>query len=861
MATISGGACNHAHIDLIVSESKVSTSDNTSTVSWKLVGYLDTASSSYWYSNNYHTISVKINGATVYSLANTTAKSISIGTNHTQSSPLTIASGTAVVAHNSDGGKTCACSLSVVYRYSSSYSWSGSGSITLTHIARAASMSLSATKINTGSKLTITLTNANSKYTHTLKWMLPNGSTTGGVITTLAAGVKSYVWTIPASMAGYMSSSTSLTVKVIVQTLSGSTIIGSYAQNITVTLPDSVKPGTPTVSITAASGNSIVNGWGVLVAGYSKAVFKISATPGTGSSIASYIVSAEGKSYSGKSPLTTGVIKGTSVSYSVKAVDKRGRSTTKTGTMSLYSYSTPAIGSVNVYRCTSDKTASDSGTCILLKASLTYSSCGGKNTGKITYKIESNGSVVRSGTLTSGQDSLVSGLSATKSYKVTIIPADSVNTGNGFIKTIFSRKVAMCLRASAKGGAAFGKIAEYDECLDIGSWQFRCGSILPSDAGKFNIGTGAVPFANVRSNKMYICDNSIDYGSWQIFEKGTKTVDGQSRLVLGNGIKTGNADNAYGRIFMFGKGAGYTLLQPGNNSDENVNINLPSTGGTLALRSELSAYIPNTGGSVNGSMYHKNGTNIFFYDKDGATRTMVGLDSSNNYAIATGQVSSGDIIIGNNSSSLIIRLMRNVRAYHDIDFGYWSAATEYGLLTLWKDGSRHYAMSRLKDGLTLTLGWAGSASYKTVTRLRAQTVQYQNSSGTTTLSDERLKDEWKNLDAYEKFFDALEPCSFVLKNGTSHRRHLGFKAGQVLEALKAAGLTSQDFAGYVESAYHDDPDSPKDNALYASLGIKDGDMIRGLIYTEFISLITSMLQKTRTDVAELKKRMEELHEN
>lgn len=52
MATISGGACNHAHIDLIVSESKVSTSDNTSTVSWKLVGYLDTASSSYWYSNS-----------------------------------------------------------------------------------------------------------------------------------------------------------------------------------------------------------------------------------------------------------------------------------------------------------------------------------------------------------------------------------------------------------------------------------------------------------------------------------------------------------------------------------------------------------------------------------------------------------------------------------------------------------------------------------------------------------------------------------------------------------------------------------------------------------------------------------------
>ena len=111
MATISGNVCNtYVHMDLVVTETATSTENNTSTVTWKLIGYLGSgATSAYWYSNSYHAISVVINGSTVYSLANTTQKSISIGTDRTASSPLTIASGTTTVAHSSDGTKTCAC--------------------------------------------------------------------------------------------------------------------------------------------------------------------------------------------------------------------------------------------------------------------------------------------------------------------------------------------------------------------------------------------------------------------------------------------------------------------------------------------------------------------------------------------------------------------------------------------------------------------------------------------------------------------------------------------------------------------------------------------------------------------------------
>ena len=59
---ISGNVCNsYVHMDLIVTEKSTNVANNTSTVEWQLVGWLGTSNSAYWYSNNYHSISVTIN--------------------------------------------------------------------------------------------------------------------------------------------------------------------------------------------------------------------------------------------------------------------------------------------------------------------------------------------------------------------------------------------------------------------------------------------------------------------------------------------------------------------------------------------------------------------------------------------------------------------------------------------------------------------------------------------------------------------------------------------------------------------------------------------------------------------------------
>lgn len=71
--------------------------------------------------------------------------------------------------------------------------------------------------------------------------------------------------------------------------------------------------------------------------------------------------------------------------------------------------------------------------------------------------------------------------------------------------------------------------------------------------------------------------------------------------------------------------------------------------------------------------------------------------------------------------------------------------------------------------------------------------------GTISSSDRSgKKDIDYDMGKYSGLFDRLRPCSFLRVNGTSGRRHHGFIAQEVREAMEAEGMTGMDFAGYVE---------------------------------------------------------------
>lgn len=187
-----------------------------------------------------------------------------------------------------------------------------------------------------------------------------------------------------------------------------------------------------------------------------------------------------------------------------------------------------------------------------------------------------------------------------------------------------------------------------------------------------------------------------------------------------------------------------------------------------------------------------------------------------------------------------------------------NTATSRGISTIWKDGSSHFIIERNANGLTASFGWTGSSDYATIARIRGQTCQYQNASGTTALSDERMKTGFVSLDRWNAFFDALEPFAFKMKNGNSGRYHFGFKAQQFEQALLDNGLTTQDCAAFVRMVYQPDEDDPEGNAVYEAAGIKAGDYYYGIIYTELIAMTVYQVQGLKAEMKEVKEELQRM---
>lgn len=116
--------------------------------------------------------------------------------------------------------------------------------------------------------------------------------------------------------------------------------------------------------------------------------------------------------------------------------------------------------------------------------------------------------------------------------------------------------------------------------------------------------------------------------------------------------------------------------------------------------------------------------------------------------------------------------------------------------------------------------------------------------GLSIASDERLKNSIEPLDAFDEVFMDLCPIRFKYNNGHSGRYHFGFGANAVKEALLKHGYTTNDFGGFVQIS---DPNSDD------YCGIDDP---MAIIYTEFTSWNTHMIQRLIKENLELKKRIE-----
>lgn len=108
----------------------------------------------------------------------------------------------------------------------------------------------------------------------------------------------------------------------------------------------------------------------------------------------------------------------------------------------------------------------------------------------------------------------------------------------------------------------------------------------------------------------------------------------------------------------------------------------------------------------------------------------------------------------------------------------------------------------------------------------------------SSLSDRNLKKDIKGLtNIHKQFFMKLLPVSYMFTDPKSDRTHIGFVAQDVEQAMVECGLTSLDFAGLCK-------DIKKDNGkdVYDENG--NPVYVYSLRYTEFIAIITHVLQDT-----------------
>lgn len=255
-------------------------------------------------------------------------------------------------------------------------------------------------------------------------------------------------------------------------------------------------------------------------------------------------------------------------------------------------------------------------------------------------------------------------------------------------------------------------------------------------------------------------------------------------------------------------GANYTLREHGNG---NVSVN--GNGGYLALGYNATSYV-NFSAPVNG-MKLLNNAYLSFTNTSGVAQWNLGLSNGNNVHMFSQNNFTGSISIGHTAA-----------------------------VSTWLQGS-------------------------TVV-LNGNSVRLTSTTGTVVTSDERLKKDMTSLsldERYDDFFMGIDAKKFKYIDGTSDRFHIGVSAQEIEKGLAENGLTTKDFAGFVEDEYIERPLSI-DEELEAEKTGKDIDArnvntrdigkVKGIIHTEFIGLNINATQKNRIRIVECEKNIERL---
>ena len=422
--------------------------NNTSSVKWTLKAV---GGNHDWYAER--TLKVVLGGSTVYS--KTTRVSRYRGT---------VASGTTLISHNSNGDASFTVSIQAAVYYSA-VNCTGSKTFTLDNIPRKST--LAASNGTLGTIQTLTVTRISNNFTHTITYKC--GTATGTIVTKSSS--TSISFTPPLSLASQNTSGTNVSITFTIETFNGNTSIGTNTKTITCSIPASVKPS---CTLTVKDATGYFDKYGVYLKGYSKLSVTVTPKTANGSDIASYSVKVNGVTYT-KANFTTGVLTSTgALTVSATVTDNRGRIGTTNATYEVVDYSQPQITDLKVKRCNEDGTENILGEYAQVIFSANVTALNNKNsaTYKLEYKKQSETSYTAVVFNSYADDYSVKDISyifeadSGSTYNVRLIVADDMASITK--PTVLSTgAVIMHLRPDGKG-LGLGKIGEIENGLDVG---------------------------------------------------------------------------------------------------------------------------------------------------------------------------------------------------------------------------------------------------------------------------------------------------------------------------------------------------------------------------------------------------------
>ena len=373
----------------------------------------------------------------------------------------TLASGQSTITHNNDGTKSFSYSFSqefgITFAGASVGTMTGSGTGTLNTIPRATTPVLNVTTADMGSTITIYTTRASDNFTHDLSY-----SFAGGSYVSIGTGITtSMYWAVPLTLANSIPNTTSGTVTIKCITKNGTTVIGEKTTLLTAKVPTTVVPTISTVTHAEANTGTITT-IGAYVQSKSKLKVTITASGASNSTIKSYSSTFQGKTYTGSSFTTDTVASGGSLNIVTTVTDSRGRTATKTTTVTVLAYEPPKITNFHVARYDANWVADPNGVYGRITIAYTVTSLNSKNTAKalIQYKKSTDSAFTTIYTLTDlTRNHYYKPTQTTFStdyqwdFKVTL--TDAFNTEATYSTYIPSGAVILDIKADGKGIAFF----------------------------------------------------------------------------------------------------------------------------------------------------------------------------------------------------------------------------------------------------------------------------------------------------------------------------------------------------------------------------------------------------------------------